>query len=227
MKKAIIGITPSMDGVYIKMNKSYVDAVIFAGGVPVFLPYPATAEQIDGYVNMCDGLILGGGCDVSPARYGEEIKFDSVEINSERDAFEFEIFDKFKATGKPILGICRGVQLMNVALGGTLFQHIEGHRQTEGRDDFSRTANVCHGTKLEAITGAATLRTNSFHHQAIKDVAPCAELCALADDGTIESIAVNDYGFMLGVQWHPELFCKKDEAAAKIFDSFIKSAQIH
>ncbi len=222
-KRPIIGIAPSQfDGV-IKMKANYAEAVLDAGGVPVFLPYTKDPDRIAEYVEMCDGLLFAGGVDVHPKYYGEEIQFESVEVVDLRDEFELALFPAYFATKKPIMGICRGIQSINVALGGSLIQHMDGHAQKKDEEGYPvpRTATVVPGTKFHGIVGRDVLRTNSYHHQAIKVAAPGLVIAARADDGTVEAVEYPEHPFLVAVQWHPELFYKKDEAAAGLFRAFV------
>ncbi len=226
MKRPIIGIAPSQSDGKIKMNTAYADAILDAGGVPVFLPYTTDPDRIAMYTELCDGLLFAGGVDVHPKYYGEEIAFDSVEVLDARDEFELALFPAYFATKKPIMGICRGIQSINVALGGSLIQHIDGHAQKKDEDGYPmpRKATVVPGTKLHGIVGQETLRTNSYHHQAVKMPAPGAVIAARSDDGVIEAIEYPEHPFLVAVQWHPELFYKKDEAAATLFRAFVGAA---
>lgn len=225
-KKIIIGITPSENDGVIKMKTTYSNAILDAGALPVMLPYTTDTCRLLEYSYMLDGLLFSGGDDVDPKHYNEEIKFDSVKVFPERDEFELALFRVFYATKKPILGICRGIQLINVALGGSLHQHIEGHRQTEGRGVFERTARLTPASRLREIcNGADTVRTNSFHHQALKDVPAHVRISALAEDMTVEAIEDTEHPFLVAVQWHPELFYKNDENARKLFEAFICAAR--
>ena len=225
-KKIIIGITPSEKDGVIKMRTSYSRAILDAGAIPVILPHTTDKERMLEYAYMLDGLVFSGGDDVDPKYYNEEIKFDNVEVSPERDNFEFELFRIFYATKKPILGICRGEQLINVALGGSLYQHIDGHKQTDGREAFERTAKLTPGSRLQDICdGADEIRTNSFHHQAVRESAPNVRISALADDMTVEAIEDTEHPFLVGVQWHPELFYKNDENARKLFAAFVNAAK--
>ncbi len=223
MKRPIIGIAPSQfDGV-IKMKANYAEAILAAGGVPVFLPYTVDPDRIALYTEMCDGLLFAGGVDVHPKYYGEEIEFESVEVVDLRDEFELALFPAYFATKKPIMGICRGIQSINVALGGSLIQHMDGHKQTKDEDGYPtpRIANVVAGTRLHGIVGQDVLRTNSYHHQAIKTVADGLDVAARADDGVVEAVEYPEHPFLVAVQWHPEMFYKNDEAAAKLFRAFV------
>lgn len=232
MKKTnrpVIGITTSMQDKFIRMNRAYFDAVLDAGGLPVFLPFSGGADDAARFLPLCDGIIFAGGVDVDPKHYGEEIKFDTVEVTPLRDEFELALAQLIKDSDVPVLGICRGEQLLNVALGGTLHQHIESHAQTEPGARNLRHVKLTEGTLLSRITGKDELFTNSFHHQAVKDVAPGMVAAAVADDGIIEAVepegAAQSNRFFLAVQWHPELFYKTDAAARAIFAAFIEAAR--
>ena len=226
MKKPIIGIMPSHDGDYMKLKNTYHDAIWTAGGVPLTLSYTTDKDRLAEYIEMCDGFLFSGGMDLNPALYGEEIKFDNVEIDTPRDDFESAIFPMVYATNKPVLGICRGLQGLNVFLGGTLYQHIDNHgqRPIPGTEP-TQHVNVIEGSKLYNITGKNELMVNTFHHQAIKDMASCLEVDAVADDGTIEAVHHNERDFFVAVQWHPEIYFKTDEAMQKLFLTFIEKCR--
>ncbi len=225
--KPIIGITSSMSDTFIRMRRNYFDAVLGAGGIPVFMPHNGGAEDAEKFLAFCDGVLFAGGDDVDPKHYGEEIAFDNVETTPLRDDFELALAELLKKTDKPILGICRGAQLLNVAFGGSLYQHIDGHRQEEKGAVNLRTAKVLEGSFLHSIVGEDEIKTNSFHHQAVKAVAPGFIACAVADDGTVEAIepAIKTDRFFLAVQWHPEYLFKYDVPAKKIFRAFVEAAK--
>ena len=147
--KPIIGITSSMaENSFIRMRRNYFDAIVNAGGIPVFMPHNGGAEDAAKFLEFCDGILFAGGDDVDPKHYGEEIAFDNVETTPLRDDFELALADLLKKTDKPILGICRGAQLLNVAFGGSLYQHIDGHRQKERGAINLRAAKVSEGSFL-------------------------------------------------------------------------------
>ncbi len=228
-KRPVIGITSSMKDSYIRMKRSYFDAVADAGGIPMFIPFTGGAEEAEKLLALCDGVLFAGGNDVDPKFYGEEIAFDNVEVTPMRDEFELALAKLLVNDTRPILGICRGEQVLNVAFGGTLYQHMEGHRQTEPGAQNLRPAAVAEGTLLHKLAGRSEILTNTFHHQAVKTVAPGFVASALAEDGIVEAIepvgqAESDR-FFLAVQWHPELFYKTDDTARAIFKAFIDAAR--
>ncbi len=228
-QKPIIGITSSMKDSYIRMKRSYFDAVIDAGGIPVFLPFTGGADDAEKLTPLFDGILFAGGDDIDPKFYGEEIAFDNVIVNPQRDEFELAVARIANELRLPILGICRGEQVLNVAFGGGLYQHIEGHRQTEPGSQNLRSARITEGTLLHKLAGKSEIFTNTFHHQAVKTVAPGFVAAAVAEDGIVEAIepvgqAESDR-FFLAVQWHPELFYKTDETAKALFKAFIDAAR--
>ena len=225
--RPVIGITSSMSDSFVRMRRNYFDAIENAGGIPVFLPHSGGAEDAERLIAFCDGVLFAGGDDVDPKHYGEEIKFDNVETTPIRDDFELALAQILKKDNRPVLGICRGAQILNVAFGGTLYQHIDGHRQEERGAINERSARVTVGTLLSELAGADEVFTNSFHHQAVKDVAPGFVAAARAEDGTVEAIepAERSDRFFLAVQWHPEFFYKTDECAKNIFKAFVEAAK--
>ncbi len=223
MNRPLVAITPSYtkEG-YIRMNPVYLNAVWAAGGMPVFVAYTEDEKKLHEYASEFDGFLFSGGVDLDPKYYGETVQFDSVETDPGRDTFELALFARVMETGKPVFGICRGIQTMNVAMGGSLYQHIDGHRQKEkGTERIQRVA-VNPGTLLSEITGNKPyLMVNTFHHQAVKVPAPALVAAACSDDGICESVYLPGHKFFLGVQWHPELFFSLDPDAAALFTAFV------
>jgi len=228
----VIGITCSMNDSASRLhaNRSYFNAIWRSGGLPVFLPFngegAAAREFFDSH--KFDAFLFSGGVDVNPERYGERVTADNVEICEQRDGFELELARilLYEATDVPVLGICRGAQLLNVAAGGTLYQDIPGHRQEEPGSEAPFEASVAPGTELERLLGPGKIRINSFHHQAVKDAAPGFTVSAKSADGIPEAIepAVRTDRFFLAVQWHPELMFGTSEDSRKIFKEFIGAA---
>lgn len=214
-RRPVIGITPSVteDG-FIRMRPAYLDAVWRAGGMPVYVAYTSEPDKLDEYADAFDGFLFAGGVDLDPKYYGESVAFDSVEICPARDDFELALFERVIKSGKPVLGICRGIQLLNVAMGGSLHQHIEGHSQREGVAVRTQKTEILPSTPLSDILGGTRpLEVNSFHHQAVKDIAPELRSAAFAADGICEAIYLPGHRFFLGVQWHPELLTGPDAEA--------------
>jgi putative glutamine amidotransferase len=193
------------------IRENYCEAISRAGGLP--LPLPHEVALASDYVDLLDGLVVTGGAfDVDPSLYGASDRHETVTTKDRRTAFELAILQSFLDADRPVLGICGGQQLLNVALGGTLIQHIPdaitdglAHEQPNPRTEPGHEVEVEAGTLLHRLGGgAATLAVNSAHHQAAGDVGDGVVVSGRAPDGVIEAIEVPDKRFCLGVQWHPE-----------------------
>ena len=173
----------------------------------------------------CDGLLLPGGGDMDPKFYGQERIPACGEPNLLRDAAEPLLLRAFLAADKPVLGICRGIQVMNAVLGGDLYQDIKPFEHLPHNDHWTKvhTVTVRRGTLLSRILGQDTVLVNSQHHQAVDRVAPGFTLAALSEDGIVEAIEKPDAGFCLGVQWHPEWLSDADPAMQGLFDAFVNA----
>ena len=210
------------------IRENYCGAVRDAGGLPVLLPHEP--EDAAAYLDRIDGLIVtGGGFDVDPALFGAETRHPSVKTKDRRTAFELAAATGALVREMPVLGICGGQQLLNVALGGTLIQHIPDevpnalpHRQPNPRDEPGHIVRIVAGTLLHRITGAASLAVNSAHHQAVKTAGPGLVIDAIAEDGVVEGIEDPRRRFCLGVQWHPEFGLSDGDR--RIFRAFIEAA---
>lgn len=241
-RKPIIGITatPSLDvfdhGTFRRycLSDTYVNAVRAAGGVPLILPSGET--DLQAILDTVDGLIFSGGSDFDPALYGDtEVHETTYGIDPERDSYELALLKLANAQDKPFLGICRGIQAMNVALGGTLIQdvptaigsEIEHRQQALGKSitEVGHDVAVAEGSILANIVESTAIAVNSFHHQSIASVAPAAEIIATSGDGVVEAIVVPDRHFALGVQWHPEMLALLREEHLAIFRAFVESCQ--
>lgn len=208
----IIGITACQEEQKIyKTNNTYVQAVVRAGGIPVLLPVAIPTADCEKAADLLDGLLIPGGVDMAPQYFGEQPPKEVTCIDRELDEFELELIRKTAEKKKPMLAICRGCQVVNVAFGGTLYQDIptqcpeaHGHYQdTASRSEGYHTVAVLPGTLLAEALGEGELLTNSYHHQAVKKLAPGFSVCARAKDGLIEGIENRERG-ILGIQWHPE-----------------------
>ena len=173
----------------------------------------------------CDGLLLPGGGDMDPKFYGQERIPACGEPNLLRDAAEPLLLRAFLAADKPVLGICRGIQVMNAVLGGDLYQDIKPLEHLPHNDHWAKvhTVTVRRGTLLSRILGQDTVLVNSQHHQAVDRVAPGFTLAALSEDGIVEAIEKPDARFCLGVQWHPEWLSDADPAMQGLFDAFVNA----
>ncbi len=233
--KPIIGLLGEVDDERAsRVNYAYINAVEGSGGVPMLLPYTDSDETIREYIALCDGFLFTGGADIAPERYGEVTSPACGSIQKYRDEFELATFrEVYNKTKKPILAICRGIQLVNVALGGTLYQDIPSeipgdirHRQLEPKNAPSHSVTVVSGSPLSRIAdGAKNVTANSFHHQAIKTLGRGLSVMALADDGIIEAVYADGERYMRAYQWHPERLCNTDINNRRIFDDFIASCE--
>ena len=229
----IIGMLASVDDeATTSVLRPYTSAVERAGGVPVLLPYTENAAVIDRFVAMCDGICFTGGVDIAPAYYKEPVSERCGEIQPLRDAMEFAVMSEVLATGKPLLGICRGAQLLNVALGGTLYQDLPSerpsdvaHRQAEDKFEFSHDIVVLPDTPLCSLLGTTRTRGNSFHHQAVKALGRGLRVMAEAEDGVIEAFWSTEHPYLRAYQWHPERLYKKDENSRVLFYDFISACK--
>jgi len=188
------------------LPRSYVDAVVQAGGVPVLLP--PVGDAFDVLVDGIDGLLLSGGADIGPASYGSEAHPETDTPRAGRDAFEFGLLQAALAAELPVLGVCRGCELLNVAFGGTLVQHLpetlghERHRPAPAEYGVSRIA-LDSASTVGGLLGA-DVKVRCYHHQAIGRLADRLNAVGWADDGTVEAVELPGAEFVLGVQWHPE-----------------------
>ncbi len=210
------------------LRANYTDAVAAAGGLPVALPHDT--ELAAALLDRLDGLVVTGGAfDVSPALYGAADIHPTVTLKDRRTAAELALVRGALARDMPVLGICGGQQLLAVALGGTLFQHIPDavpdaleHEQPNPRNEPGHGVTVMPGTLLHRIVGAGSMQVNSAHHQAVATPGPHATINAVAPDGVVEGVEDARFRFCLGLQWHPEFLL--DPGDARIFAAFIAAA---
>ncbi len=232
--KPVIGITPLYDveKSSIWMLPGYMEGIAQAGGTPIVLPLKADDADIERLFRVIDGLLLPGGQDVDPSLYGEQKSEDCGEICAMRDTLEKKLFQKAMSIDLPVFGICRGLQFINAAMGGTLYQDLatqftspnaENHRQTAPRDTFSHKVTLVQSSPLYAMLDTEKLPVNSFHHQGIRTLAPGLLPSAIAEDGLVEAIYAPHKTFVQAVQWHPECCFESDEPSRKIFRAFVNA----
>ncbi|WP_237580203.1 gamma-glutamyl-gamma-aminobutyrate hydrolase family protein [Candidatus Enterococcus huntleyi] len=241
MKQPIIGIagnqlihaTEVFNGNFVTYTpQGFVDGVLEAGGLPFILPisHPDTAKE---YIKNIDKLLLAGGQDVSPRLYNEEPHPKLQETNYSRDIFEAALIKEAIKQKKPILSVCRGTQLLNVVLGGSLYQDLSQYEQWSVKHEQQPTApqfsthriNVAPNSRISQLVPDNSY-VNSYHHQAIKDVSPKLIATAWSTDGLVEAVEADDGSAILGVQWHPELTHHVDEKEQRIFDYFVNEMSV-
>ncbi len=216
-----------------KVLYPYVSSIEKAGGIPLVLPYLEDGEAIDRVITLCDGFFFTGGADISPLRYGEEISERCGEIQYPRDELELTVFQKVIKTQKPILAVCRGAQLVNVALGGSLCQDLPDeakeaptrirHRQSEPKFSPSHNVNILADTPLRELIGEERMSANSFHHQAINVLGQGLAVMATADDNVIEAVYLKGYRYLRAYQWHPERLFETEKRNRLLFEDFVSA----
>jgi putative glutamine amidotransferase len=238
--QALIGITCDLDLGHGKDSRTpgraahvlyddYVQAVLVSGGLPVLLPALMHDESRAAYVQHLDGLLLPGSpTDVDPACYGEEPHPRLGPINSRRTEFELELVRLALRRELPVFGICGGLQVLNVALGGSLYQDIPSQLpkayKHSGLPERAHSIDIIPGTRLATILSRLEMRVNSLHHQAVKLPGQGMLVSASARDGVIEAVEIPELPFVIGVQWHPERLFAEDEASRRLFAAFVQAA---
>lgn len=240
MRKPIIGISGNImkdssgdfagyERAYV--NNDYVEAVVKAGGIPYIIPLTESEEVIKEQAKFIDGLIMSGGQDVNPLLFGEEPCKELGDILPKRDFFDMNLLREVVAQNKPVLGICRGEQIMNVTFGGTLYQDLkfsEGtyikHNQKKLPNFATHTVKITDGSKLYDVLGKEAY-INSFHHLAVKSVAPGFKVVGYSKDGVVEAIEKEGDQFVLGVQWHPEMLHREYKNMLKLFETLVEKAK--
>jgi len=235
--KPVIGITTALiqgaKKMYATVSNNYVHSVERAGGIPLLLPIVAAPETRERYLSLIDGLLVTGGDEgVNPQLYGENPVRQLECICPERDQSEVHLINESMQRNIPTLGICRGMQTMNVACGGSLYQDIFtqvdaslGHLpKNMPVDSVYHAVTFEEGSKLESIFSTNRLMINSFHHQAVKDVAASFTVTARSDDGIIEAIEHQNHPFAIGVQWHPEDLTLKHSHFLELFSALVRAS---
>lgn len=258
-ERPVIGITPGYlrDLNKLSLNRGYMDGIIEAGGIPLMLPL-CPEDIAESILEAVDGIVFSGGADIDARYFGEENLKCGGEIFPERDSFELLLAKLAIARQMPVMGICRGMQVLNVVLGGTLFQDIyaypfteygqfcENSQPTESNSQIVRQSrgnilkhwqqapewypihevHIEEGSKLNRIYGTQTLGVNSFHHQAVRAAGSGLAVIARSSDGIIEAIEGTGNGFIVAVQWHPEIMWQRNELHLNIFKNLVTEAEV-
>jgi putative glutamine amidotransferase len=219
----------------LSITEAYVKALIGVGAAPVLIPLGLPDEIIQTISSRLDGILFTGGGDVHPENYRGQGHPLLDEVDTDRDRIEIELIHRARSVNLPFMGICRGLQVMNVAFGGTLYEDILDQRAASQRHQFwpekqrnylAHTVAIEPQSRLAAILGENHPQVNSFHHQGIRTLAPNLQATAYAPDGIIEAIELPDHPFALAVQWHPEWLVPNDAAMMRLFRDFVKAAQL-
>ena len=233
-QKPVIGITTGFSNQMYTLRYTCVESVRQAGGIPFILPFVTTVEEAKEFLERVDGLLLSGGADVDPAHYGEEPERALGSVDPDRDLAELLYIEAAKQSGMPMLGICRGSQILNVAFGGSLYQDIGSavrgsikHGQSQPGKFPSHSITIDKSSRLYQLIGQEQVKVNSFHHQAVKDIAPGFKVTATAPDGVVEGYEGFPQYNVLAIQFHPEYFVadNKDPLWLKIFEDLIERAK--
>ena len=234
MSKPIIGVMPLWDDEKesLWMLPGYFDGIRHAGGIPIMLPLTDDEQDLEQLVEACEGFLFTGGHDVTPELYSETVLEGLVYSCRKRDDMEKQVLKLAIRKEKPVLGICRGIQFINVALGGTLYQDIPtqcpsptDHHQTPPYDVPVHVVKIMDGSPLHKCLNKEQLSVNSYHHQAVKAVAPGLKIMAVAEDELVEGLYMPAHPFLWAVQWHPEFSWQKDENSRKIFRAFVDATR--
>ncbi|MGE4583099.1 MAG: gamma-glutamyl-gamma-aminobutyrate hydrolase family protein [Sphaerochaeta sp.] len=236
MKKPIIGIGGTFEQAppssafplfrRVFTNEGYLSKLLEAGALPILLPV-AWEYEVEQLVNLCDGIVLPGGPDIDPSCYGQEHTELCSPSDCDTDRFQLSLYREARRQGKPVLGICRGAQLINVAHGGTLFQDYRLRRQAtikhpdlEHWDAYSHNVTISDGSRLYECFACSRLGVNSLHHQSVDRLGCDLVISAVSDDGSVEAIETTQGPWCVGVQWHPESM----EGMQSLFSTFLKEA---
>ena len=236
MKKPIIGITASHDlkSGSLSMSQSYTKAVQKSGAVPIILPLTLDETECRQLAETLDGLLFTGGPDIHPFLFGEDTLEGCGDRSPLRDQTELALFSAVYQQKKPVLGVCRGTQLINIALGGDIYQdigsqlperHPIAHRQPFHLSNPSHRVTLEPDSLLARIFKETNIEVNSAHHQAVRAVSPILCVCGRSADGIIEAVEQREYPFLIGVQWHPEMLADTYSHASRLFEAFVRACR--
>lgn len=219
---------------YNKLNCNYIDGIAETGGQPLLIPELNNLKKAKPYIDLLDGIIFSGGKDISPALYGEK-PISAVDSNLNRDKWEIKLLELALEKGIPVLGICRGMQLINIVLRGTLYQDIVeqynkelihlAKSDEEGLEYVQHKIKIEPDTKLSRFLCTRELEVNSYHHQAVKELGENLQVSARSEGGIIEAIESENEEFLLGVQWHPEDLLEKYSCFNNLFQELVERAR--
>ncbi len=227
--KRLIGVMPLWDDEKesLWMLPGYLEGIRQAGGLPLMFPLDLEEKEIFQLSDLCQGFLFTGGHDVSPDLYGEESAAGTISCQR-RDRLEKLVLDYALERDKPVLGICRGIQFINAALGGSLYQDLPAqhpssvdHHMSPPYDRICHQVKIVRDSPLYALLGQETLGVNSYHHQAVKRVAPGLSVMAVSEDGIVEALYMARKNFLWAVQWHPEFSYQSDWSSRRIFSAFV------
>ena len=238
MSRPVIGITASIDhrspafGETYSLTRKYAEGVLQAGGVPLIVPHNLGEDSLRAVLDRLDGVLLSGGGDIDPALFDEDAHPAIHEIESDRDRVELTLARWVVESDVPLLAICRGIQVLNVALGGSLVQDIPSQVPDALRHSFDRNTTprnyLAHPVKIDPYSQLARVmrlevaQTNSWHHQSIKQAADRLQVTAVAPDGVIEAVEVPGRRFAIGVQWHPEWLFEERAEQRRLFGELVR-----
>lgn len=213
------------------VTNTYVQAVRYSGGIPLILPLVRSDHMLSQYISLCDGFLFCGGNDITPLLFGQEPKNGNGKTNITLDLFQIRLMRQILKTKKPVFAICRGMQVYNVACGGTIYQdislqpgrHLDHMQQSYARSEVSHRISVTPDSQLRAYIGRH-LFVNSYHHQTIDAPGKGLSVCARASDNTIEVLEMPSHPFAIGVQWHPECMYRKSAEMRALFKEFVLHA---
>lgn len=215
------------------VSNAYIQSVRYSGGIPIVLPLIRSDHMIENYVSLCDGFLFCGGNDITPLLFGQEPKNGNGKTNITLDLFQIRLMKHVLKTGKPVLAICRGMQVYNVACGGSIYQdislqpgeHLDHMQQSFERSEVSHKIKVERGSQLKKYIGS-NLYVNSYHHQTIDRPGEKLTVCARASDNTIEALEMPEHKFAIGVQWHPECMYRESPEMRELFGEFVLHAML-